>query len=435
VVKKIALTLMVIFSFIIAHAQNGKVTGKVLNTKNEPLSGATIKLLGSPGGISTDIEGRYTLSLPAGKKVSLEISAVGYDTKTIDDVEVASGQITDLSITLDITTKNLGVVTVTANRSNLRKESVNSMIQFQKNTNTVASVISAEAIRRSPDKNTGEILKRIPGASVQDGRYLIVRGLSDRYNFAMLNGIPLSSTEPDRKTFSFDIFPAPLVDNIIINKAFVPELPGEWAGGLVQVNTKDIPTNDFLTITIGTGFNAQTTGKDFYKYEGGKFDWVGIDDGIRGLPGGLPTKSDFSALSRGQKTEFGKEFSNIWSTQKSNSIWGKMNKKFELTGGFNKDLKGDAKLGVTYGLTYNQTVRRTTNGNSIFFTDPNVLPSATFDYDNEKYSTDILWGGLANFTLKLDNNNKISFKNILNVNSTDYTTLRTGIDYNGNFPI
>jgi hypothetical protein len=345
VVKKIALTLMVIFSFIIAHAQNGKVTGKILNTKNEPLSGATIKLLGSPGGTSTDIEGRYTLSLPAGKKVSLEISAVGYDTKTIDDVEVVSGQVTDLSITLDITSKNLGVVTVTANRSNLRKESVNSMIQFQKNTNTVASVISAESIRRSPDKNTGEVLKRIPGASVQDGRYLIVRGLSDRYNFAMLNGIPLSSTEPDRKTFSFDIFPAPLVDNIIINKAFVPELPGEWAGGLVQVNTKDIPTNDFLTVTVGTGFNAQTIGKDFYKYEGGKFDWVGIDDGIRGLPGGLPTKSDFSSLSRAQKTEFGKEFSNIWSTDKSNSIWGKMNKKFELTGGFNKVFKDGKNLG------------------------------------------------------------------------------------------
>src|SRR5690349_19523208 len=130
---------MVIFSIIIAQAQNGKVTGKVLNTKNEPLSGATIKLIGAAGGTSTDIEGRYTLSLPAGKKVSLEISAVGYDTKTIDDVEALSGQVTDLSITLDITTKNLGTVTVTANRSSLRKESVNSMIQFQKNTNTVAS--------------------------------------------------------------------------------------------------------------------------------------------------------------------------------------------------------------------------------------------------------------------------------------------------------
>jgi outer membrane receptor for ferrienterochelin and colicin len=86
-------------------------------------------------------------------------------------------------------------------------ETVNSAIQFQRNTSVVASVISAEAIRRSPDKNSSEVLKRVPGTSIQEGKYLVVRGLADRYNQAMLNGILLSSTEPDRKTFSFDIFP------------------------------------------------------------------------------------------------------------------------------------------------------------------------------------------------------------------------------------
>src|SRR5688572_32080800 len=95
----------------------------------------------------------------------------------------------------------------------------------------------------------------MPGTSVQEGKYLVVRGLSDRYNQAMLNGILLSSTEPDRKSFSFDLFPAAVIDNIIMNKAFVPELPGEWAGGLVQVQTKEIPANDFLNIQVGTGFN------------------------------------------------------------------------------------------------------------------------------------------------------------------------------------
>ena len=88
--------------------------------------------------------------------------------------------------------------------------------------------VHAESIRRSPDKNTGEVLKRVPGTSVQEGKYLVVRGLADRYNQAMLNGILLSSTEPDRKTFSFDIIPSSMIDNIVINKAFIPELPGEW---------------------------------------------------------------------------------------------------------------------------------------------------------------------------------------------------------------
>ena len=110
----------------------------------------------------------------------------------------------------------------------------------------------------------------------------------------MLNGILLSSTEPDRKTFSFDIFPSSMIDNIIINKSFIPELTGEWAGGLVQVNTKDVPSTNFLNVQVGTGFNTQTIGKDFYTYKGGKFDWLGIDDGTRGLPASLPTKTKFS---------------------------------------------------------------------------------------------------------------------------------------------
>src|SRR4030095_14298451 len=162
-------------------------------------------------------------------------------------------------ITLNVATKNMTTVTVTANRVSARKETINSLIQFQKNTNTVAAVISAESIRRSPDKNTGEVLKRVPGTSIQEGKYLVVRGLSDRYNTALLNGVQLSSTEPDRKTFSFDLFPSSMIDNIIINKAFVPEYPGEWAGGMVQVNTKDIPSSNFFSIEIGTGFNTTYT--------------------------------------------------------------------------------------------------------------------------------------------------------------------------------
>ena len=409
-------------------AQTGKITGKILNEKNEPLAGVSVKIVGAQGGTSTDVEGRFTLTLTIGKKYELTFSAVGYGEKTIDEVEVTAGQVTDLNVSLTATGKNLNTVTVTANRSSARKESTVSLIQFQKNTNTVAAVISAESIRRSPDKNTGEVLKRVPGTSVQEGKYLIVRGLSDRYNFAMLNGIPLTSTEPDRKTFSFDIFPASLIDNIIINKAFVPELPGEWAGGLVQVNTKDIPAANFLNITVGTGFNSQTIGKDFYEYKGGKYDWLGIDDGIRSIPSSFPTKSKLNVLADADKAQLGKSFSNIWTSDKASSGLSVLNSKFELSGGFNKVIKNGIRLGATLGLTYNQTVRRTPIKNRLYSVDNN-LASLNFDYDNEKYSRDVLWGGLANISLQFGNNHKISFKNLFNVNATNYVTERTGLDY------
>src|SRR5688572_17929341 len=262
---RLRLTFLFIFLGIlsIVQAQNARLSGRILNTKNEALPGVSVKIIGG-GGTSTDVEGRFTLNLTPGKKYELELSAIGYESKIITDVEVQVAQVNELNLTLDEKAKTEGNVVITASRSSARKETVASTIAFQKNTNTIASVISAESIRRSPDKNTGEVLKRIPGTSIQEGKYLVVRGLSDRYNQAMLNGILLSSTEPDRKSFSFDLFPAPMIDNIVMNKAFVPELPGEWAGGLVQVQTKEIPAADFFTIQIGTGFNSQTIGRDFY---------------------------------------------------------------------------------------------------------------------------------------------------------------------------
>ncbi|MBC7904688.1 MAG: TonB-dependent receptor, partial [Gemmatimonadaceae bacterium] len=423
-IKKLFLLVLLFAASLTSISQSGKVSGKILNEKNEPLAGVSIRISGATGGISTDLNGGFTLTLATGKKYELEITAVGYNSKTVSDIEVSAGIVTELNITMEVANKNLQGVTVTATRSSGRRETVNSLIQFQKNTNTVAAVVSAEAIRRSPDRNTGEVLKRVPGTSIQDGKYLIVRGLADRYNQAMLNGILLSSTEPDRKTFSFDIFPSGMIDNIIINKAFVPELPGEWAGGLVQVNTKDIPAANFFTVQAGTGFNSETIGKDFYKSQGGKYDWLGFDDGSRGLPTTtFPTKSQYQNLSQAEKTEYGKQFGNDWSARAASAP---LNANFQLSGGLTGNLFGK-KVGATMAITYNKSNRRLQFNNGIF----NIFEKqvdTNFYYTNEKYSEDVLWGALGNITVQLNSKNKISFKNLFNVNSSNYSTLRGGLD-------
>ena len=422
--KRLVLTLTALFGFVIlTFAQTVKLTGKILNKRNEPLVGATVQIEGSNTGTSSDVDGNFSLSLSVGKKYTLVISSVNYETKTITDAEVITGQINELQIILNESTKNtLGGVTVTASSSSARKETAASLISFQKNTNTVASVISAETIRRSPDKNTGDVLKRIPGTSVQEGKYLVVRGLSDRYNQAMLNGILLSSTEPDRKTFSFDLFPAAVIDNIIMNKAFVPELPGEWAGGLVQVQTKEIPANDFLNIQIGTGFNSQTIGKDFYQAKGGKLDWLGVDDGTRALSNKFPTKSKFGELGPQQLNDYGKEFRNVWTSTAGNAP---LNNSFQLNGGFTGTLF-KRKVGGTLGIVYNQSNRRLQFDNAII---GNNQGDHEVQFRNEKYSRDVLAGALANFSIQLNKNNRVSFKNIINVNTSDFAIRRLGKDY------
>lgn len=410
------------------YSQAGKVEGKITDSKTgKALAGVSVTLAGNQQGTATDLDGRFVLTIPAAKSQIIRVSSVGYQTKEIENVEVAADALINLDIVLQEATKTEAEIVI---RTTRRQETTAALIAYQRNTNTIAQVVSAESIKRSPDKNTSEVLKRIPGTSIQEGKYIIVRGLNDRYNQAMLNGILLGTTEPDRKTFSFDIFPAGMIDNIIVNKASLPEFSAEWAGGLVQINTKDVPAKNYMNVTIGTGFNTQTIGKDFYSYKGGKLDFLGIDDGFRAIPDALPVRSKYNTMDRAEKTELGKLFKNVWSADKNSSdILSVLNSGFQLSGGFNKKLGGNNKLGAVFAVNYNKSNKRIDYINNRLFIVNDATPSITFDYSDQKYTQDILWGGLANVTLKLGNNNKISFKNLLNVNATKYVNERTGKDF------
>jgi TonB-dependent receptor len=424
--RRLRLMLFLLFSGLFAVAQpSPKLTGKVTNTKNEPLPGVTIKVAGAAGGATSEVDGHFSLTLSPGKKYTLIFTAVGYARKEVSEVEVAAGQINELNITLEVEEKTGDNVVVSAKVSTARKESVNSLIAFQKNTNTVASVISAESIRRSPDRNTGEVLKRTPGASLQEGKFIVIRGLADRYNQAMLNGILLTSTEPDRKTFSFDLIPSAMIDNIIINKAFVPEYPGEWAGGLIQVNTKDIPAKNFFNVQVGSGFNTQTIGKTFYKDARSKTDWLGFDDGTRALPAGYTRKSAFDTLSFAAKTAIGKQMRNAW-TPTASSV--PFNYSFQLNGGFSGKLFGKT-IGGTFGVNYNRNnkyVKLVNRSNSL---SGNVF-SVNYDYNDDRYIQEVTVGALGSLSMQINPLNRISVKSIINVNSPGSVTRRSGEDFN-----
>lgn len=413
-----------VLSTFTLFAQKGKLEGKVIDASSgTALAGVSVMIDGSNSGVSTSTDGYFVISLDAGKTHSITLSAINYKTKVLDGLEVTEGKVTNIDIVMEPAAKTENAVVVRS--QGRRQESTAALIAYQRNTSVVAQVVSAEAIRRSPDKNTGEVLKRVPGTSVQDGKYLVVRGLADRYNQAMLNGILLSSTEPDRKTFSFDIFPAAVLDNIIVNKTFIPELPGEWAGGLIQVNTKDIPAKGFLNIQLGTGFNTQTIGRDFYRYQGGKYDWLGLDDQSRKLPGGnFPTKTNFEKLSPDQKSVLAKTFGNTWNATGGNAP---LNASVQLNGGFATKIF-NKKFGASLALVYNRTNRRLQFDNK-FFSINGINADINFDYHNNKYSQDVLLGGLASATLQLNSNNKISIKNLFNINATDYTIQRNGLDF------
>lgn len=423
VVQLIGILLLGCFN-VQAQNNTGKVSGKLTDKKTgELLIGVTVLVQNTSKGAVTDVEGRYILQLEPGT-YTLDFKYMGYQTKSISEVVVKNGQVTTLDIALDEPkSKDLQEVVI---RGSYKQETINALYVAQKNNPSISSGISGESIRRSPDRNTSEVLKRVSGASIQDNKYIIVRGLSDRYNTATINNAILPSTEPDRKTFSFDIIPSNLIDNIVINKTASPEMPGEFAGGLVQVYTKDIPTENYISVSLGYGYNSQSTFKDTKGMQRGKNDWLGFDDGLREMPGSFPSsRSKYAVMPLDKQLGLTRDFKNSFATENFGAAL--PSQSYQLTWGNRIRLKKDGSFGSIISLTYRNA--------------ENIQPGSRFDYDYTKaasyrfsddiykYNTSI--GAIANFTY-VKGNNKISFKNIFNRILDNNFTDRSGVNYDSN---
>ncbi len=410
----------ILLSVVLATGfSQGTISGNVTDAKtSETIPGVKIVLEGLNKGAFTDLDGNYKISgIPAGS-YSLSFKYDTYNTKIVTDVVVKNGENTVLNAALESVVLEFGPVTVTVT---INKESNQNLLQLQRNAASQVDGISSETIKKSPDRAASDVLKRISGASVQDNKFVIIRGLNDRYNTAMVNGLPLPSTEPDRKAFSFDIFPSIMVDNILIYKTASPDLPGDFAGGVIQINTKDIPDEDFLSISAGGSYNTQSTFKEYKTYEGSKKDWIGFGAADRNLPTDLPNTKDLKDLlsSPATRFEYSKVFSNDWGIEDKMST--PLGQNHQL--GFAKNLKVlNNDFGIVGGFTYQNTRRY----QKVERKDYNDDTSRIFDYQDDTYNEAILWGAMLNLSYKLGKNNKISFKNMYSNNSTDVVIQRNG---------
>ncbi|HRD37808.1 MAG TPA: carboxypeptidase-like regulatory domain-containing protein [Bacteroidia bacterium] len=408
-----ALTLLI---SITAYSQTGKITGKIIDAKTgETLPGATAVIEGTTKGASADFDGNFSLNnVPVGK-VTLIVSYISYDTKKLTGIEVKANDVTNVNVPLETSSsQNLQEVTVTVE---IAKENTAALVLMQKNNVSVSDGVSAETIKRTPDRNTADVLKRVSGVTIIEDKFVIVRGLSDRYNVSFLNNSPLPNTEADKKAFSFDIFPANMLDNILVNKTATPDMPGDFAGGIIQINTKNIPDKNFVSLSLNGGYNTITTGKEQLTYQGGKRDWLGIDDGTRALPSETPTQENFPADNISQ-FEAAKPFKNDWAIEKSTF---KPNFSTQFAIGQNIKYKERDFIGILFSLTYNNSntfAQRTRNvyNNNATGTGESVQEE---HYDLNVYGNQNLLGSILNLSFKLNENNNISLKNIYSISSDD----------------
>ncbi len=277
-----ALLLITIFCIVsntsILYGQ-GIVRGKITDDKGEEIVGATIVLKSTPSiGAITDLNGNFSLRINDSSPQTISISYISYNTLE-DIVNPKNGEVIIRNYTMFLASYSLEGVVVNA-RAVRENES---FMQIKRiNSPTTLDYISRETIRKTGDSHIDDAVKRVTGVSTVGG-YITVRGLADRYIKTTINGARIPTLDPLTNNIKLDMFPTSLIDNIVINKATTPDLPGDWAGSYLSIETKDYPEKLLVSIKTTFGYNQQSSFTDVLSTQRGPTDWLGFDNGFRDI--------------------------------------------------------------------------------------------------------------------------------------------------------
>ena len=391
----------------------GRLTGKLTDAAtNEPLIGASITIKNSKVGASSASDGTYNITLAVGTYTVI-YSSNGFVSKEITGIEIKAGENTFQNIILTGSSDKLAGIVITS----ARKESQASVYSIQKRSSASSDGISIEAIKKTPDNHAGQITRRITGVSVQENKFVVVRGLAEQYNQTLLNGVPMTSTETDRNAFSMDLIPAAVIDNIVVNKTATPDMPGNFAGGLVQVNTLDFPASKFITLSFQGSAYEKTIGKDFYSDKRGSLEWLSFPGAIRDLPDDFPSytnRSPLVQLNIQEKTRYLKMLKNNLPPINFNESLPNYNFQFGYGNSFR--FKNNSQLGVVFAFNQRKTELIEQEITARLPIGPGAGGVGDFVFlnyysENTRYAKDASLGGALNISYRIGTH-KISFKNL-----------------------
>ncbi len=385
----------------------GTLTGKIVDqTSGEEIIGANIFITGTKLGASTDIDGKFNIKqIPEGD-YSVRISFLGYETKNISNVIITTGAEIPLNVSI-AESQGIQQQEVVISASTIRSGE-GAILAERKKAASIGDGISSEQMKKAPDATSGDALKRVTGVSIVDNKFVYVRGVTDRYNQTTLNGASVTSTSVDKKSFSFDMLPSNLLENMNVTKTASPDLPGDFTGGLVQLNTLDFPESRLMKLVYSGSYNSLTTYKNFQRSQGGNLDWTGTDDGIRGLPAGLHNGALAQTLP------------NTWSHRNAKAP---MNQSVSISIGDRFDVDED-QIGIIAALSYRNNFQRT---EFIIHDYSGGVETRDLRGTSDRYS--ILWGGILDLSYKFAHEHKISFKNNYNRSAED----KSGESYGNNY--
>lgn len=429
-----------------ALCQKAAATGRVFGTVKDqdtgnPVPFATVTILRvtranpegeSAGTVLAGEDGSYELEVAPGN-YHFRFSSLSHQPLHVDAVFVQGGKQYQIDAGMRAGVTQLEAFKVEGKALDNTEGSV---ITTLKKESAVADAITSEQISRGTDSDAAEAVSRMAGVTVVGGKYVFVRGLGDRYSQTTVNGVTIGSPEPNRRTVPMDVFPSGMLDNIIVQKTYTPDMEGEFASAVVKLNTKDAAEKMYFKQTLGMGVTERTTGNPYLAYSGGRYDFLGFDDGTRALPDQVAGQPDFLAPGNGYSREelalYGKSFNNIWTPNNNSKIGpnykyaGTLSYPFEIAG-----RKAGALASVSLSNSFRTwtEVDRTYRGSGGKLVTP---PLKDFTADASK--RDVLAGGTGNFTLPLttdpDRSDRVKLNVLYTRSAEDKSRYLQGLDDN-----
>lgn len=412
-------------SILGTYAQTGTLTGTVTDSNDgNNLPFANLFVPGTTYGTSTDIDGKFTLQLPAGK-YNLVITILGYVSDT-QKINIIANNTTTLNISLVSDAKLLGPVDVGANRITNTETAV---ILETRRSDAIVNAISATQISKTQDRNTTDVLKRVPGVTIVGSNFVMIRGLSERYNNVLLNGVLTPSAEVDKKAFSFDAIPSSALDRVLIHKTATADLPGEFAGGIIKVYTRNFADSNRIDVGAAISYRSGTTFNTYYHGGTNTGDVFGLGTGKRNLPSSFP-----ASLSNINDAEYlsnlGKNFANNWAPNQTTAI-PDLRFNFQLLRNF---LIGKIRTSTITVLNYSNNFQsyRATNLSYNQFNEELQESDKIYEYIDDNYINTVRTSLMHNWAFQLKKGHKLEFRNFLNQLGTYQAVLRSGLNIEEN---
>ncbi len=334
-------------------SQQGIIRGTVLdNSTGEPILFGNVEVVKTSIGTVTDLDGKYSLSLDPGS-YSLEFSYLGFANLIISDIQIEAGKTIVLDARLHESTQMIDEVVITSTQA---RNSEAALATLRRLSTNVMDGISSASFRKIGDSDAAAAIKRVTGVSVNDGKYVYVRGLGDRYSKTILNSVDVPGLDPDKNTLQMDIFPTNILDNILVLKTFTADLPGDFTGGLINITTKDFPDKATTVFSAGLGYNpGMHFNSNWLTYHGGATDFLGFDDGTRSIPTDRRENIPFRVNAISDPAGAGVEFRSILEDFNPNLAALRQQSFMDYSFGFstgNQKSIGKYTLGYNVALTY-----------------------------------------------------------------------------------